>query len=291
MKGFYFHCTQGIKTGPQRIAAIDTEWAKNWRAAEPIVPFCSCIHSIYTSGLTNVLDIDHLHMETELYFRSLDESTEEYAQTVDNLLSHYIDPSTTLVGHQISTDLHTLRRCSGLDLPSVNHLIGSFATRKGADADSSPKVADTRYDIRNRVRADGGEKLRNVSLRFKIYAVQTELDEMSLTKMYNEYVLEKRDEKREKLQILNWRHAFQTALVWMVNSFDGRELWNQRFKERFLCTNDIIFNMGNQHFTYLNSEAYRETLSLNGILSYVRKYSALPKRREHTASSPRTFLF
>ncbi|MFC1615416.1 hypothetical protein ACFL2L_01315, partial [Patescibacteria group bacterium] len=65
---FHFKFRQGVKKGNNRIVAIDTEWAKNWRNAEKAIPFCGSCHSIYLDGVQEIIDIDNLCMESELYF-------------------------------------------------------------------------------------------------------------------------------------------------------------------------------------------------------------------------------
>jgi hypothetical protein len=271
MSAFYYNLRKGNRCQGARIVAVDTEWAKNWRAPEPFVPFCSSIHSIFTDGITDKIDLDRLCMETELYFRADDQTNEEYAKAINDMLRRYGDCDTTLVGHQLSSDLHTLKYCSPAKVDTVEFIIDQFKRRKGIRGPDSMKVADTRYDIKDRVSKKGGEKLRNVSLRMRIFAVQTELDEMSLTKMYNLYVADKDVLKREMLQVLNWRHAFQTALVWLVNSFPGRRLYNSRFDSDFLLTNDIMYEMGKTCFSYLNSKEFLATRSDAGISCYVRQ--------------------
>ena len=256
----------------KRIVTIDTEWAKNWRAKEKFVPFCTSIHSIYLENIYDVIDIDNLYMESELYFRSKSDSTQDYINQVENMLSKYVDDNTVIVGHQISSDLHTLVQCSKVKLNTVELLIKLFKERKKTNYLNVLKVADTRYDIKNRKRGNGAEKLRNVSLRLKIIAVQNELNEMSLTKMYNQYLIDGHQEKREKLLVLNWRHAFQTGLVWLLDLNCDKVFYNTKFNANILVTNDIMLEMGKNSIKYLNSSEYAHSKTIDGILEYVKKY-------------------
>ena len=70
--------------------------------------------------------------------------------------------------------------------------------------------------------------------------------------LYNLYSDDNDPLKREMLTILNWRHAFQTTLVWLIDYMDATP-FNKKFNKEFLVTNDIIHEMGKGHFSYLNS--------------------------------------
>lgn len=273
----YYRFTYGNPVGKELIVSIDTEWAKNWSSKEKFVPFCITIHSVYLQDIQNeIIDIDNLNMESELYFRSKRDTTQDFIDRVEKMLEKYINnDGVTLIGHQLSSDLHTLVQCSQKKLDNVEYLIQQFKVRKSKKGqihnENNFKVADTRYDIKNRILGD--EKLRNVSLRLKIFAIQTELDKMSLTKMYNTYLEDYDLQKMQKLQTMNWRHAFQTSLVWLVDSvYSNKVLYNKKFNLDFLVTNDIMFEMGKNHIAYLNSIEYQRTRNLEGILDYVKKY-------------------
>jgi hypothetical protein len=273
MNNYHFKLSTGIKNSHDRIVAVDTEWAKNWKADEKIVPFCTSVHIIYPEVTGNIIDIDKLCMESELYFRNKYDSTQDYINMVESIFAQYVDDSTLLIGHQLSSDLHTLVQCSKIKLDTVEHLISCFRSRKLNKQNKGFKVADTRYDIKSRVVGNGSEKLRNVSLRLNIFAIQNEINKISLTKMYNQYVLDSDDEKREKLMVLNWRHAFQTALVWLVDFADNMQPYNSKFKANFLVTNDIMYEMGKGKFKYLDTEDYKHSRSIGGVREYVSKYA------------------
>jgi len=273
MNNYHFKLSTGIKKSPDRIVAVDTEWAKNWKADEKIVPFCTSVHIIYPDLTGSIIDIDKFCMESELYFRSKHDSTQDYINIVENIITQYVDDSTLFIGHQLSSDLHTLVQCSKIKLDTVEHLISCFRSRKSKKDNKGFQVADTRYDIINRLVGNGGEKLRNVSLRLNIFAIQNEINNISLTKMYNQYVLDSDQEKREKLMVLNWRHAFQTALVWLVDFAGNMKPYNSKFKANFLVTNDIIYEMGKGKFKYLDTEDYKNSRSIGGVREYVSKYA------------------
>ncbi len=272
---FHFRFKKGKKPlGKKRIVAIDTEWAKNWKAKEKVVPFCCSFHTIYLGGILDTIVLNDLYMESEIYFRSQNDSTQDYIDKVEKILSSYIDNDTIFIGHQLSSDLHTFVHNSSNRLGNILWLIESIRLRKNRNVNKKIlSVIDTRYDIKNRIKGNGGEKLRNVSLRYKVYAVQNELNEMSLTKMYNHYISDGDFEKREKLSIMNWRHSFQTALVCLLDMYPDRLIYNAKFNENFLVTNDIIQEMGKDVFRYLNSEEYKYSCTLEGVREYCKKYN------------------
>ncbi|MEK7432849.1 MAG: hypothetical protein AABZ74_06940 [Cyanobacteriota bacterium] len=257
----------------KRIVSIDTEWAKNWKAEEKFIPFCACFHTVYIDTIIDVINLNNIEMTSELYFRGKNETSEEYVSNIDDILGTYINNSTLFVGHQISSDLHSLSNSSKKLLSNVNLLIENFRIRKEKIPFEELSIFDTRYDIKNRVVGDGGEKLRNVSLRYKVLAVQTELDKMSLTNMYNKYLLDSDSIKREMLTVMNWRHAFQTSLIALIDLLSPIHLFNEKYNRNFLLTNDIIFDMGKDSFVYLISEEYGKTCSIEEVQKYVTKYS------------------
>lgn len=270
---FHFKFKKGKIPGKKRIVAIDTEWAKNWKAEEKVVPFCCSFHTIYIDNILGTINLDDVCMESETYFRSHADSTQGYIDKVEKILFSYINDNTIFVGHQLSSDLHTFVQNSKNRLDNVLYLIESLRLRKKKDAGEILNVIDTRYDIKNRIRGNGGEKLRNVSLRYRVYAIQNELNEISLTKMYNQYVIDGDVEKREKLSVMNWRHSFQTALVCLLDMHPSCLIYNKKFDQDFLVTNDIIQEMGKSKFGYLNSEEYNRSCTLEGINEYCRKYA------------------
>lgn len=259
--------------GGQRIVSVDTEWAKNWSATEKFVPFCAAVHVLYPPESPLIFDIENWAMDAELYFRSQNESASDYALAVDKMVGRYIRPQTVFVGHQLSSDLHMLRKIAQRPLKTVDAILAGFASRRHSKTNARLVVRDTRYDIRNRMTGDGGEKLRNVSLRLRIFAVQNELMSTSLTRLYNEYVRDGDRLKLEKLMVLNWRHAFQTALVWAVDDNPGIPLSNAPTGSDFLVTNDVMFTMAHKRIGYVRSAEFQASRNLEGISEYVRQYA------------------
>lgn len=273
MNNNYFNLKFGIPKGKKRIVALDTEWAKNWRAKEKFIPFCMTIHSIYfdENNYDNLLELDDFYMKSELYFRNKKETSATFVRNIDELLGKYLTGDTIFIGHQLSSDLHSLISCSDRVLKNVELIKYYLQNRKSQNQPNKFSVADTRYDIPSRIRGD--EKLRNVSLRLNIFAVQTELDKISLTKMYNTFLVDNDREKMEKLLVMNWRHAFQTSLVWLVDSiFPNKSLFNSVFNKEFIVTNDIIYQMGNKFINYIGTEEYKSTTKYKEVLKYVAKY-------------------
>lgn len=263
----------GIR-GKKKIVAIDTEWAKNWKAAEKFVPFCATVHVLYPPDAPEILDPDRWAMDAELYFRSVDESVQDYAEAVDRILARQLSGPTVVVGHQITSDLHVLRQLAGIRLPAVESVLAGFAARRTLlDGCKDVIVRDTRYDIASRQTGNGAEKLRNVSLRLRVFAVQNELRVGSLTKIFNQFRIDGDRGKMERLIVLNWRHALQTALVWLVDSNPHCLLRNGDLGGEFLLTNRAQYEMGHRHIEYLRSPEFLETLQRRGVAEYVREYA------------------
>lgn len=274
MNGKYFYkFSNGVQRGTNRIVAIDTETAKNWRAQNKFIPFCASFFSIYYDNMNtdSQLNIEDLYVECEIYFRDETHDTAHYLSTVNDMIGKYLNSdNTTIVGHQLSSDLFSLKNLANETLDNVESLIIGFKNRKN-DTAGSFKVADTRYDIPSRVLGD--EKLRNVSLRLNIFAIQNELDKASLTKQYNQYLIDGDKAKRERLIIMNLRHAFQTALVWLCdNVYPNKNLYTSKLGLGFITTNDIISNLCKSTIGHISTDEYIETLNTSNIYSYIQKY-------------------
>lgn len=278
MPDLHLQLERSGRLGLRSIVAIDTEWAKNWRTPVTFEPFCAAVHVLDVPERYRVLNIESWSMRTELYFRSADETVTSYAKAVDEMVARHVSDRSVVVGHQLSSDLHLLRRNSAARLPMIDEILERFRTRHSSDEPRGTFVVrDTRYDIRNRVTGDGGEKLRNVSLRLHVFAVQTELRGTSLTKLYNVYRKDNDRGTLEKLMVLNWRHAFQTALVWLVDSSPSARL-PRREGRAFLLTNDIIHRMSQEHLSYVRSPEYLVSCSRGGVAAYVRDYAPVVAR-------------
>src|SRR3989304_9506644 len=157
-----------------RLLAIDLEWAKNWQAVEKTVPFCFNMHAIHLPTPELMCKcIESFKMESHSLFRDKHETTTEFLVRVDKLIaSNALDENTLVMGHQVSSDLHTMKQHSDVELGAVSMLIERLKSRKEQQT-LFPGVFDTRYDIRSRI--VGQEKLRDVSLRLGVYAIQFEL--------------------------------------------------------------------------------------------------------------------
>ncbi len=268
---YYYKFSNNAKWGTCRIVAIDTETAKNWRSTIKFIPFCASFFSIYydSKNINQAIDIENLYIECEVYFRDNEHSTSDYLKNVNNMIGRYLNSpvKTTIVGHQLTIDLFSLKNMSSEKLDNVELLIERCKKRKMQENDNL-QVDDTRYDIQNRI--IGEEKLRTVSLRLNIFAVQNELEKLSLTKQYNKYIGDNDTLKRERLIIMNLRHSFQTALVWLRDAVYSEE--SNIYKSNFITTNDMIYKLCKKSIGYVSTSEFSETLDRTKILSYVRKY-------------------
>jgi hypothetical protein len=273
------------KEGNRRIIGIDLEWAKNWSKDEKVFPFSFASHTIYLPFKSDPC-IGNFKMHADILFRGFEEATTEFLSKIDEFIGkEVLKNNTVIVGHQISSDIWCMLNSSKKVLPNVQTIAEKFNIRRTNSRNlSNPslfnfktrqidfKVFDTRYDISSRVR--GQERLRDVSLRLGVYAIQFELSpKLSLTKLYRLFIETKEREKMEKLIILNWRHAFQTALVYLVDQIcPSLTCYSNSCKRRILTTNDIIYKMASKEIAYLNTEEYRFTMRDEGIQKYLSLY-------------------
>ncbi|MCL5093568.1 MAG: hypothetical protein M1355_00305 [Patescibacteria group bacterium] len=265
---FSFNGGIDLKNDNLKIVAIDLEWAKNWRAVDKTVPFCFTLHAIELPDSNSSDCIRSFKMSAHSLFKKENEKVTDFLVRVDRMIGRFITDKTLVIGHQISSDLHTMRQHSDIELSIVNLLIDKLKLRKVNR--ELPSVFDTRYDINSRIL--GQEKLRDVSIRLGIKAIQFELNKgLSLTKLYNNYLKTKDKKLKEKLIVLNWRHAFQTALVYLVDQFCSKSSCKNCIKE--LITNPIMKEMAMNQISYIDDELYLSSLTEEGINRYVALYS------------------
>jgi hypothetical protein len=258
------------------IVSIDLEWAKNWKAVTKMVPFCFASHIIYLPSKShNIIEcINSLKMVADVFFRGFNETITEFLQRIDKFIeTQLIHKNTVVVGHQINSDLYCMIQNSLENLPCIKKIIERFKERRKKNKVIDDfNVFDTRYDIQNKVK--GKERLRDVSLRLKVYAIQFEIsNSLSLTKLYNLYMKDRDPEKMEKLIILNWRHAFQTALVYLVDQIcPSLKCYSSSCKKSYLTTNNIIYKMAHGYIKYVKSGDYLYSMSPKGIKKYLELY-------------------
>jgi len=281
------------------IVGIDLEWAKNWKAVEKTVPFCFALHVIYLPemGYSSDLCINAFKMTADVLWRGHKEVITTFLLRIDKLIGTQLNhKNTVVVGHQISSDLHCMLQHSTETLSHIKKIAERFTGRKQrrgkvssgqlsllGSSEYAPRtpgwgddfsVFDTRYDIQGKIK--GQERLRDVSLRSRVYAIQFELSpSLSLTKLYNLYLQDQDPGKMERLIIVNWRHAFQTALVYLTNQVcPSLKCYSSSCEERALTTNDIIYKMASGSIAYVESEDYRYSMSEEGINRYLRLYKS-----------------
>lgn len=245
----------------QCLIGFDAEWTKNYKIKNGNVPFCFSLVSLVQDEVNySCLDAGTLKFRyVQLYCESHEESRElvlqfnSYAEQVIDSLNSCI-----LCGHQMSSDLSVLtnyaRFLGVTELSSIEKLKNYWHGRKYS---GNSCVFDTRYDIRQTFLGHS-RRLVDMSNDFLLDVTQPELGHVSMTKLHNDYVANKKDDIRERISVMNIRHSLCATILYWLNSqvLQGNSL-------RPININKTIGVNLSGEFGWIDSNTFRGLLSKN----------------------------
>lgn len=193
--------------GALRVAAIDVEWSKNYRVRGGNVPFCYSV---------TWLVLPHEHVRpgttgfwyTSAYVQDASE-TGDLAASADRALRHVLDHADLIAGHQLSSDLAVL--AARAPHPGITAAREAWRQRRQHDP-GGPRFLDTRYDIGHILRCTS-RRLVDVCADLDLDVTQPELRGTSMTALHRRWLEQADTAAREKITVLNLRHALSTTLV------------------------------------------------------------------------------
>ena len=190
-------------------AAIDVEWSKNYRVRGGNVPFCYSV---------TWLTLPHQHARpgtagfryTSAYVQDASE-TGDLAASADRALRHALDHASLIAGHQLSSDLAVLAAAARAPHPGITAAQTAWRRRRQHDP-GGPRFLDTRYDTGHILRC-ASRRLVDVCADLNLDVTQPELRGTSMTALHRRWLEQAEAAAREKITVLNLRHALSTALV------------------------------------------------------------------------------
>jgi len=190
-------------------AAIDVEWSKNYRVRGGNVPFCYSVAWLALSG-EDVTPGTFGFWYISAYVHGTGE-TGDLVASADSALLKILEHAGLIAGHQLSSDLAVLAAAGGAPLLGVTAAQLAWR-RRGQLLPDGPRLLDTRYDTRQ-VLQRASRRLVDVCAELRLDVAQPELRGTSMTALHRRWLEHAEISAREKITVLNLRHALSTALV------------------------------------------------------------------------------
>jgi hypothetical protein len=198
-----------VPPGTLLAAAIDVEWSKNYRVRGGNVPFCYSVAWLALSR-EDVMLGPFGFWYTSAYVHGTDE-TGDLVASADSALLKTLACAGLIAGHQLSSDLAVLAAAARAPLLGVTAAQAAWR-RRGPLLPGGPRLLDTRYDTGPVLRC-ASRRLVDVCAELRLDVTQPELRGTSMTALHRRWLERAETSAREKITVLNLRHALSTALV------------------------------------------------------------------------------
>jgi hypothetical protein len=192
-------------------AAMDVEWSKNYRIRGGSVPFCYSVVWLHiaVNGSGADLDLGRFWYRSA-YVRDAGQTAGLVADA-DRALARVAANADLIAGHQLCSDLAVLAAAAAAPSPAVSAAQAAWRQRRVARP-GGPRFLDTRYDT-GHVLSGVSRRLVDVCTELRLDVTQPELRGTSMTALHRRW-LERGDTlARQKITVLNLRHALSTLLV------------------------------------------------------------------------------
>jgi hypothetical protein len=191
--------------------AIDVEWTKQYRTGGGNVPFCySVLWLAIPEGGSTITVESAPFSYTALYVEDVSE-TQDLVARADAALVQVAAHADLIAGHQLCSDLAILAAAAGAVSPGVAAMRAAWHQRRRAGPDE-PRILDTRYDT-GHLLSGASRRLVDVCAELRLEVTQPELRGTSMTALHQRWLDRGEASAREKISVLNLRHALSTALV------------------------------------------------------------------------------
>ena len=195
--------------GTQLAAALDVDWSKNYRVRCGNVPFCYSVVWLALSG-EDVRPGSFGFWYTSAYVHGTAE-TGDLVASADGALLRTLERASLIAGHQLSSDLGVLAAAARAPLLGVTAAQVAWR-RRGQLLPGGPRLLDTRYDSGHVLRCPS-RRLVDVCAELRLDVTQPELRGTSMTALHRRWLEREETSAREKITVLNLRHALSTVLV------------------------------------------------------------------------------
>jgi hypothetical protein len=191
-------------------AAVDVEWSKNYQIKNGNVPFCYSVVwlAVPAGGSAAAMDTARFWYRSA-YVQDASQTASLVAsagETLASLLAH----AALIAGHQLCSDLAVL--AANAAVPPAGIVATREAWHHRRHTPGSPRILDTRYDT-SHLLTGTSRRLVNVCTEFGLDVTQPELRGTSMTALHRCWLYHGDIRAREKITVLNFRHALSALLV------------------------------------------------------------------------------
>jgi hypothetical protein len=200
-----------VAPGTRLLAAMDVEWSKNYRIRGGNVPFCYSVVwlTLPADDASTCLEAARFWY-TSAYVQDASEGP-GLVTGADAALACLMQRASLIAGHQLCSDLGVLAAAGPAPRPAVAAAAAAWRQRREAPP-SQPRFLDTRYDA-GHLLACQSRRLADVCAEVRLDVTQPELRGTSMTALHRRWIQDGDVTAREKITVLNLRHALSTALV------------------------------------------------------------------------------
>jgi hypothetical protein len=190
-------------------AAIDVEWSKNYRVRGGNVPFC---YSVAWLALPSegARPGTFGFWYASVYVHDTSETC-DLITSADNALLGTMEHAGLIAGHQLSSDLAVLAAAARAPALGLTALQAAWR-RRGQPISGALRLLDTRYDTGHVLQCTS-RRLVDICADLHLEVTQPELRGTSMTALHRRWLERAETSAREKITVLNLRHALSTALV------------------------------------------------------------------------------
>jgi hypothetical protein len=197
--------------GTRLLAAIDVEWSKNYRISGGNVPFCYSVVWLVLPADDASTGLEATRFwYTSAYVQDASEGADLVAGA-DDALACLMKHASLIAGHQLCSDLGVLAAADAAVWPAVAAAATAWRQRR-EEPSSQPRFLDTRYDA-GHLLACQSRRLVDVCADLRLDVTQPELRGISMTALHRRWLESGDVMAREKITVLNLRHALSTAMV------------------------------------------------------------------------------
>ena len=147
---------------------------------------------------------------TSAYVQNASEAADLVAEA-DAALACLMQHASLIAGHQLCSDLGVLAAADAASRPAVAAAVAAWRRRR-EEFSGQPRFLDTRYDA-GHLLACRSRRLVDVCADLRLEVTQPELRGISMTALHRRWLELGDVTAREKITVLNLRHALSTALV------------------------------------------------------------------------------
>jgi hypothetical protein len=234
--------------GALLVAGLDVEWSRNHRVAGGNVPFCYAVAWLVLPGGGARLDAVPVRY-VSVHVREGGQ-TQDLVTSAGQVLGPVLARASLVAGHQFGSDLAALARVSARPVSGVEAARMAWRRRRLA-LPGRARILDTCYDA-DHVLGHGSRRLADICRDLGLHAARPELRDASRAALRRDSVQAAGTAAREKVMVLNLRHALCTALVAAYATGLGR--WPGA-----LDVNRLLADRLNGAFAWLADPAFAAT--------------------------------